>query len=81
MLDVPAFLRLLHWRGKITHHVSDRIIMLSAGYKRLLIDRGADENDIGVIYNWCDEDSVACLNQNEHILRFMPVVPIREVAA
>ena len=36
----------------------DRIVVLSPGFKRLLISRGVPELKIDVIYNWCDESSV-----------------------
>jgi len=40
----------------------DRIVVLSPGFRRLLIERGVPENKIELIYNWCDEkqlDAVA----------------------
>jgi colanic acid biosynthesis glycosyl transferase WcaI len=36
----------------------DRIVVLSPGFKRLLIERGVPEQKIDVIYNWCDESSL-----------------------
>ncbi len=36
----------------------DRIVVLSPGFKRLLIERGVSEAKVGVIYNWCDEASL-----------------------
>jgi len=37
----------------------DQIVVLSPGFKRLLIDRGVPEHRVEVIYNWCAEDSLA----------------------
>lgn len=37
----------------------DNIVVLSPGFKRLLIDRGVPENKIEVIYNWADEASLS----------------------
>ena len=37
----------------------DRIVVLSPGFKRLLIERGVPGNKIDVIYNWADEQSLA----------------------
>ena len=37
----------------------DRIVVLSPGFKRLLLDRGVPEYKIDVIYNWADEISLA----------------------
>ena len=33
----------------------DRIVVLSPGFKRLLLERGVPEAKLDVIYNWCDE--------------------------
>jgi colanic acid biosynthesis glycosyl transferase WcaI len=38
---------------------ADRIVVLSPGLKRLLIDRGVPEPKVDVIYNWCDEVPLA----------------------
>ena len=37
----------------------DHLVVLSPGFKRLLIERGVHESKIDVIYNWCAEDSLA----------------------
>lgn len=37
----------------------DRIVVLSPGFKRLLIERGVPEQRIDVIYNWADENALA----------------------
>lgn len=36
----------------------DQIVVLSPGFKRLLIERGVPESKIEVIYNWCAEDAL-----------------------
>jgi colanic acid biosynthesis glycosyl transferase WcaI len=36
----------------------DGIVVLSPGFKRLLIERGVPNDKIDVIYNWADEDSL-----------------------
>lgn len=36
----------------------DRLVVLSPGFKRLLVERGVPENKIDVIYNWCAEDAL-----------------------
>jgi glycosyltransferase involved in cell wall biosynthesis len=36
----------------------DQIVVLSPGFKRLLIERGVPSQKIDVIYNWCAEDLV-----------------------
>jgi colanic acid biosynthesis glycosyl transferase WcaI len=37
----------------------DSIVVLSPGFKQLLIERGVPEAKIDVIYNWCAEDALA----------------------
>ena len=36
----------------------DQIVVLSPGFKRLLVERGVPSDKIDVIYNWCAEDVV-----------------------
>lgn len=36
----------------------DQIVVLSPGFKRLLIERGVPKDKIEVIYNWCAEDAL-----------------------
>ncbi|UHL63236.1 glycosyltransferase family 4 protein [Paralcaligenes sp. KSB-10] len=36
----------------------DRLVVLSPGFRRLLIERGVPESKIDVIYNWCAEDAL-----------------------
>jgi glycosyltransferase involved in cell wall biosynthesis len=36
----------------------DQIVVLSPGFKKLLIERGVRENKIKLIYNWCDEKTL-----------------------
>lgn len=36
----------------------DRIVVLSPGFKRLLMERGVPEGKMSVIYNWADEQSL-----------------------
>lgn len=36
----------------------DRVVVLSPGFKRLLVQRGVPESKIDVIYNWADESAL-----------------------
>lgn len=42
----------------VYRHV-DQLVVLSPGFKRLLVERGVPADKIEVIYNWCAEDSLA----------------------
>jgi glycosyltransferase involved in cell wall biosynthesis len=44
--------------GWVYRHV-DQLVVLSHGFKQLLIERGVPEHKIEIIYNWCDEQSLA----------------------
>ncbi len=37
----------------------DRIVVLSPGFKHLLVSRGVPESKVEVIYNWADEEALA----------------------
>jgi colanic acid biosynthesis glycosyl transferase WcaI len=59
MIANPSALSLV---GKVCdwvyRHV-DHIVVLSPGFKRLLVERGVADHKIDVIYNWCDEASLS----------------------
>jgi len=40
------------------YRMVDKIVVLSPGFRSLLVSRGVDERKIEVIYNWCDESSI-----------------------
>ncbi|QQO00590.1 glycosyltransferase family 4 protein [Pseudomonas sp. SW-3] len=42
----------------------DQIVVLSPGFKRLLIERGVPSQKIDVIYNWCAEDMVSATSSS-----------------
>ncbi|KAA6174897.1 glycosyltransferase family 4 protein [Pseudomonas veronii] len=46
--------RVCQWVYK---HV-DQIVVLSPGFKRLLVERGVPDTKIDIIYNWCAEDTL-----------------------
>lgn len=54
--------RLLHIVGRICQSVYrsvDHLVVLSSGFRRLLVERGVPDGKVDVIYNWCDEASLA----------------------
>lgn len=53
--------RILNVVGSVCNWVyrhTDQLVVLSPGFKQLLIERGVPEHKIEVIYNWCDEQSL-----------------------
>ncbi len=49
------------------HKKMDRLIALSPGFKRTLIDRGVKESKIDVIFNWCDEAALKPVPANKDV--------------
>lgn len=58
MLNNERILAFIGHVAKWVYKHVDQIVVLSPGFKHLLIDRGVDKNRIGVVPNWCDEDSL-----------------------
>lgn len=44
---------------QLTYKMASRIVVLSPGFRKLLVKRGVPGKKISVIYNWCDEAWVA----------------------
>ena len=55
MLNNNRALNLIDRVCKIVYRYMDHIVVLSPGFKRILIERSVPESKISVIYNWCDE--------------------------
>ena len=68
MVNHPAALRLLDRWCRLVYRNADRLVVLSPGFKTMLINRGVPESKIEVIYNWCDEANMQ--------LHGLPVAPL-----
>ena len=51
-----------------TYRNADKIIVISEGFKRNIMEKGVPESKIEVIYNWVDESAVIPVERNENIL-------------
>ena len=58
MISNPKLLGLVSKVCDCVYRYVDHIVVLSPGFKRLLVQRGVTESKIDVIYNWCDEKSL-----------------------
>ena len=58
MLNNVRALRVVETVCKWVYRRVDRIVVLSPGFKRLLLQRGVPESKLHVIYNWADEVSL-----------------------
>ena len=58
MLNNPRLLKLINQACSWVYCRVDRVVVLSPGFKHLLIERKVPEGKIDVIYNWADEKSL-----------------------
>ncbi len=58
MLNHPRALSLVGRVCAWVYRRVDQVVVLSPGFKRLLVQRGVPETKIEVIYNWADESSL-----------------------
>ena len=58
MLNNDRLLNLISIICQQVYKYVDHIVVLSPGFKKLLINREVPENKISVIYNWCDEEAL-----------------------
>ncbi len=55
MMTSPSALKLVARVCDWVYSSADQLVVLSPGFKRLLVQRGVPESKIEVIYNWADE--------------------------
>jgi colanic acid biosynthesis glycosyl transferase WcaI len=58
MISNTKVLNIVGWVCTLVYRNMDHIVVLSPGFKKLLIERGVADHKIDVIYNWCDEASL-----------------------
>lgn len=58
MLNNKKILNFIGSVCKLVYKFVDHIVVLSPGFKQLLIERDVSEEKISVIYNWCDEEAL-----------------------
>ena len=59
MIGNPKALKVIDAVCNWVYKRVDRIVVLSPGFKRILIERGVPETKIDIIYNWCAEDQLS----------------------
>lgn len=59
MLNNAAALRSVAVVCRWVYRCVDRIVVLSPGFKRLLVERGVPADRIHIIYNWADESALS----------------------
>lgn len=64
MIANPHILNIVSGVCNWVYRHTDQLVVLSPGFKQLLIERGVSEHKIEIIYNWCDEQSLAAPTGN-----------------
>ena len=70
MINNQRALKVVSWFCQLSYKMASSLVVLSPGFKRLLVARGVNEQKITVIPNWCDEPSLASFKQAQ---TFVPV--------
>lgn len=58
MIKNPGILGLVGLGCRFVYRQAARVVVLSPGFKKMLVQRGVPAEKVDVIYNWCDEDSI-----------------------
>lgn len=58
MISSPYLLKLIGLCCRLIYTAADKLVVLSPGFKKMLIDRGVPQDKIEVIYNWCEEQMI-----------------------
>lgn len=67
MINNRNALSIIGWVAQLTYRISDRVVVLSEGFRNRLISRGVTKEKIEIIKNWADEDK---LNSATEIKRY-----------
>ncbi|EKO3418161.1 glycosyltransferase family 4 protein [Vibrio fluvialis] len=59
MVKNTKVLNVVNMACHLVYRQASKIVVLSPGFKKRLIDRGVSESKIEVIYNWCNESALA----------------------
>jgi len=69
MLNNRAALKCVELWCRLTYTLANHIVVLSPGFKGKLHDRGVPEHKVSVIYNWCDETQISCMERTDAAIR------------
>jgi colanic acid biosynthesis glycosyl transferase WcaI len=78
MLSNRVGIKLLDRFCRFVYRHADRVVVLSPGFRKILIERGVSASKIDVIYNWCNDSAMneSSMNKSSMERRRMPPVPI-----
>ncbi|MGB3223299.1 MAG: glycosyltransferase family 4 protein [Desulforhopalus sp.] len=58
MFPMPGLTFFINKWCDLAYYFSSKIVVLSGGYRRVLVGRGVEDSKIEVVYNWCDESQM-----------------------
>ncbi|MEM6786201.1 MAG: glycosyltransferase family 4 protein [Myxococcota bacterium] len=58
MLDREAWLAFIDRWCRFVYRRADAIVVISEGFRRMLLERGVPASKVEVIYNWCEEGRI-----------------------
>jgi len=67
-IEKGPLLKLGRLLEKASYKGSDKIVVISKDFKRIIMERGVHENKIDLIYNWVDENEVVPVPREQNIL-------------
>lgn len=70
MVSNGLLLRILGYWCRFVYRSADRLVVLSPGFKKALVNRGVPAKKIDVIYNWCNEGSIGSATASAVSSRF-----------
>jgi colanic acid biosynthesis glycosyl transferase WcaI len=67
MLNNRFVIRMLNRFCDWIYRCADRVVVVSRGFRRALIERGVPENKVHLIHNWADERSIRVMPRDEDL--------------
>jgi len=67
MIDNKKALSLIDRFCRYVYSKASKIVVLSPGFKEILIERGVSESKVEVIYNWCDDSQIKMANSRNDL--------------
>lgn len=69
MFSSKIGLRMVHLVCNFIYRCAAKIVVVSPGVKKLLMERGVPEEKIEVIYDWCDDSQIRRAEPNEELAK------------
>jgi len=68
MFNNRSGLKLVNTWCKFIYKSTDKIVVISPGFKRMLCNRGVSPDKIEVVYNWCDDTVIRPVEPDHKLL-------------